>query len=139
MENIKCWQECEAIGILYFAGVKVKWHIYFAELFDNFFVTYKITMKVKVSQSCLTLCYPVDYTIYGIPQARILVWVAFPFSRGSSQPRARIQVSHTAGGFFTSWATIAIHPSNFTARYLFYARATKIYIHPNTHECISNS
>ena len=45
-----------------------------------------------------------DYTVHGILQARILGWVAFPFSRGSSQPRDRNQVFHTAGGFFTSWA-----------------------------------
>ena len=37
--------------------------------------------------------------------ARILEWVAFPFSRGSSPPRDRTQASHTAGGFFISWAT----------------------------------
>ena len=40
-----------------------------------------------------------------ILQARILEWVAFPFSRGSSQPRDRTQVSRIAGRFFTSWAT----------------------------------
>ena len=34
-------------------------------------------------------------------------WVAFPFSRGSSQPRDQTQVSHIAGGFFISWATRA--------------------------------
>ena len=61
--------------------------------------------KVKISQSCLTLCDPMDYTVHGILQARILEWVAFPFSRGSSQPRDRTQVSHTVGGFFISWAT----------------------------------
>ena len=38
-------------------------------------------------------------------QARILEWVAFPFSRGSSQPRDRTQVSRIEGRFFTSWAT----------------------------------
>ena len=38
--------------------------------------------KVKVAQSCLTLCEPMDYTVHGILQARILEWVAFPFSRG---------------------------------------------------------
>ena len=59
-------------------------------------------MKVKLSQSCLTLCYPMDYIVHGILQARILEWVAFPFSRGSSQPRDRTQVSCIAGGFFTS-------------------------------------
>ena len=40
---------------------------------------------MKVAQSCPTLCNPMDYTVYGILQARILEWVAFPFSRGSSQ------------------------------------------------------
>ena len=52
-----------------------------------------------------TLCNPMDYTVCGILQARILEWVTFPFSRGPSQPRGRTQVSHIAGGFFTSWAT----------------------------------
>ena len=46
-----------------------------------------------------------DYTVHGILQARILEWVAVPFSTGSSQPRDRTQVSHIAGRFFTSWAT----------------------------------
>ena len=60
---------------------------------------------VKVTQLCPTLCNPMDYTVHEILQARILEWVAFPFSRGSSQPRDRTQVSHIAGRFFTSWAT----------------------------------
>ena len=46
-----------------------------------------------------------DYTLHGTLQARILEWVAFPFSGGSSQLGDWTQVSHTAGGFFTSWAT----------------------------------
>ena len=37
-----------------------------------------------------------------IHQARILEWVAVPFSRGSSQPRDQTRVSFFAGGFFTS-------------------------------------
>ena len=45
--------------------------------------------EVKVAQSCLTFCDPMDYTVHGILQARILEWVAIPFSRGSSQPRDR--------------------------------------------------
>ena len=60
---------------------------------------------VKVAQSCPTLCDSMDYTLHGILQARILQWVVFPFSRGSSQPRDWIQVSRVAGRFFTSWAT----------------------------------
>ena len=59
-------------------------------------------VKVKVAQSCWTLCDPMNYTVHGILQARILEWVAFPFSRGSSQPRDQSEVSHIAGGFFTS-------------------------------------
>ena len=58
--------------------------------------------KVKVAQSCLTLCDPLDYTAHGILQARILEWVAVPFSRGSSQPGDGTQVSRIAGGFITS-------------------------------------
>ena len=50
-------------------------------------------VKLKVTQSCLTFCNPMDYTVHGILQARILEWVAFPFSRGSSQPRDLTQVS----------------------------------------------
>ena len=61
--------------------------------------------EVKVTQLCPTLCNPMGYAVYGILQARILEWVAFPFSRGSSQPRDQTQVSWIAGGFFTSWAT----------------------------------
>ena len=44
-------------------------------------------MCAKLLQSCLTLCNPMDYIVPGILQARILEWVAFHFSRGSSQPR----------------------------------------------------
>ena len=39
---------------------------------------------VKVTQSCLTLCNPMDYTVHGILHARILEWVAVPFSSESS-------------------------------------------------------
>ena len=46
-----------------------------------------VIVKVKVAQSCPTLCTPMGYTVHGILPARILEWVAFPFSRGSSQPR----------------------------------------------------
>ena len=56
------------------------------------------------SRSVVSLCDPMDYTVHGILQARILEWVAVPFSRGSSQPRDWTQVSHIVGGFFTSWA-----------------------------------
>ena len=57
------------------------------------------------SLSHVRLCDPMDYTVHGILQARILEWVAFSFSRVSSQPRDRTQVSDITGRFFTSWAT----------------------------------
>ena len=99
-------------------------------------------VEVEGTQSCPTLCDPVDYTVHGILHARILEWVACPFSRrifptqgsnpglphcrqipyqlshkgsprivewlaypcssGSSQPRNQTRISDIAGGFFTS-------------------------------------
>ena len=50
--------------------------------------------EVKVTQTCPTLCNPIDYTVQGTLQAGILEWVLFPFSRVASQPRDRTQVSH---------------------------------------------
>ena len=57
-------------------------------------------LKVKVFQLCLTLCDPKDHRVHGIFQARILERVAFPFSRGSPQPRDQTHASCIAGGFF---------------------------------------
>ena len=67
-------------------------------------------VKVLVTQSCLTLCDPMDYSppgssVHRILQARTLEWVAISFSRGSSQSRDWSPVSCMAGGFFTIWAT----------------------------------
>ena len=64
----------------------------------------------EVTQSCPTLCYPVDCSppgssVHGISQARILEWVAISFSRGSSQPRDQTQVSHIAGRCFNLCTT----------------------------------
>ena len=69
--------------------------------------------KVKeseVAQSCPTLCDHMDFSppgssIHGIFQARVLEWIAISFSRGSSQPRDRTQVSCIAGRRFTVWAS----------------------------------
>jgi len=59
-------------------------------------------VKVKVAQSCPTLCNPMDYTVNGILQARILERAAFLFSRGSSQPSVRTEVSCIAGRFIAA-------------------------------------
>ena len=61
------------------------------------------------TRSCLT-CDPMDCSlpsccVHGILQARLLEWVATPFSRGSSRPREQTQISCVVGRFFTIWAT----------------------------------
>ena len=61
-----------------------------------------VCIEVKVAQLYPTLCDPLVYTVHGILQARILEWAAFPFSRGSSQPRDSNHLSRIAGRFFTS-------------------------------------
>ena len=66
-----------------------------------YFVLADEKMKVKVAQLCPTLYNPMDFTVYGILQARIPEWVAVPFSRGSSQHRDQAQISCMAGGLFT--------------------------------------
>ena len=63
----------------------------------------------EVTQSCPTLCDSMDYTVHGILLARILEWVAFPFSKGSFQHRGQTQVSHIAVRLFTSRATREAH------------------------------
>ena len=74
-----------------------------------FVYVYVTTLKVKVVQSCLTLYDPMDYIVHGILQARILEWVAYPFSSGSSQPRNQTEVFYIAGGFSVNWATREAH------------------------------
>ena len=74
----------------------------------------KVTKEVKVlvTQSCPTLCNPLNYSppgssVHGTLQVRILEWVTIPFSRRSSQTRNQIWISYTAGRFFTIRDTIA--------------------------------
>ena len=69
----------------------------------------EIVWGVLITPSCPTLCNPMDCSpldssVCGIVQARILEWVDIPFSRGSSQTRDRTLISCTAGIFFTVWA-----------------------------------
>ena len=69
-----------------------------------------IGQERKVALSCLTLCDPMDCSlpgssVHGIFQARILEWIAISFSRGSSWPRDRTQVSRIVERCFTVWAT----------------------------------
>ena len=59
-------------------------------------------VEVKVTQLYPTLCDPMDYIVHEILQARILGWVVFPFSWGSSWARDWTHISCIAGRFFTS-------------------------------------
>ena len=56
-----------------------------------------------------------EYIAHGILQARLLEWVAIPFSRAYSQPTDQTQVSSIAGGFFTNWATREAQQSDVSA------------------------
>ena len=72
-----------------------------------------VCVCVCVTQSCSTLCDPMDCSpasssVHGILQAGILECVAIPFSRESSWPRDQTRVSHFAGRFFTFWATSSL-------------------------------
>ena len=72
--------------------------------------------EVKVTQSYLTFCDPIDcslqgLSVHGIFQARILEWVAIPISRGFSQTKDRTQVSHIAGGYENFYNSL-IHYNN---------------------------
>ena len=81
-----------------------------------------ICVCVLVSQSCPTLCDPMDCSlpgssVHGIFRARILEWVAISFSKGSSLPKDRTQVSCTASRFFTIWATREAHGTRYFLPY----------------------
>ena len=81
----------------------------------------------EVAHSCPTLCNPMDCSlpgssIHGIFQARVLEWVAISFSRRSSRPRDRTQVSCIAGRCFTVWATReALHVQKQQAKEAFHS------------------
>ena len=76
--------------------------------------------KWKWKSLSLVQFFVIPWTVPGILQARILEWVAFPFSRVSSQPRDCTQVSCIADRFFTSWATreaqVAIQNQNWESK-----------------------
>ena len=133
----------------------------FCGLFKIFYILKSRKGNVKVAQSCWTLCKPLDYTIYGILQARILKWIfptqglnlgflhcrqilyqlshkgnprilgwlAYPFSSGSSWSRNRTGVSCIAAEFFYQLSSEGSHYSkimssanrnNFTSSFLFW-------------------
>ena len=85
-------------------------------------------MKVKIAQSCPTLCNPMDYIVHGILQTRILEWVAFPSPGGFPNPglphcrRILYQLSHKGGPRILEWLAYQFsrgfsRPRNWTGVY----------------------
>ena len=90
---IHCWWECKLVQPL----CKTVWRV-LKKLKIELLWKWKSLSHVRLLATPWTI-----YTVYGILQARTLEWVAFPFSRGSSQLRDWTQVSCIVGRFFTSW------------------------------------
>ena len=86
--------------------------------------------KQRCGQTCSARGGGGSYTVHGILQAKILEWVAFPFSKGSSQPRNQTRVSCIAGGFFTSWV-IREAPKvvKYVVNHYIFNICTSLYIH----------
>ena len=74
----KLWQTDSILknrDIILLTKVHIVKTMVFMYRYENW--TIKMAVKVKVTHSCPTLCDPMDYTVHGILQARILQWVAF--------------------------------------------------------------
>ena len=95
--NIKCVGLTDKLYLLVWC-IKVKWN----------------------SLSCVQLFVTPWTTVRGILQAKMLEWVAYPFSRGSSRPRNWTGVSCIAGGFFTNWTIREAHDALRRIQYHFY-------------------
>ena len=90
-------------------GCKLFWHpneVIFKKplLCENKIVLKKDSIKMYPTLGDAMDCSPPGSSVHGILQARILEWVAIPYSRRSSWPRNWTQVSSIAGRFFTEWA-----------------------------------
>ena len=114
--NNKCWRRCGEKGtsVLCWYGCNLVQWLWKTVLRLLKKLKLSFCVCVLVTQSFLIICDFMDCSlpgssVHGILQARILVWVAIPFSRGYSWPRDQIQVSCTAGRFFTVWATREVH------------------------------
>ena len=99
------WYDSVVIIIILSSASQSWWNNFMLSKWWNLDNVKAFVNRVKVTESWPTVCE--SHGLYSpcILQARILEWVAAPFSRWSSQLRDRTQVSHIGGGFFTSWAT----------------------------------
>ena len=108
--GFSCWASNDAVGMYLGAMVGGNSHLRASESHSALCVCVCVCMCMLVTQSCLNFATP--WTVacqaplsMAILQARILEWVAMPFSRGSSWPRDWTQVSNIAERFFTIWTT----------------------------------
>ena len=86
-----------AVHLKFFIDVQLNYNVLISAVQQSDSV---LCMKVVVTQLCQTLCNPMDCsppgtTVLGILQAKIMEWVAIPFSRGYSQPKAMATHSST--------------------------------------------
>ena len=114
-----CVRACHCFLICISMTYQVEWFYFFSlikasnESTLSFFSLFKLAFKIYYTQliiyyNCVSNSLqpygqysPPGSSVHGILQARILEWVAIPFSRGSSQPRDQTWVSCIAGRFFT--------------------------------------
>ena len=94
------------------------------------------TLKVKVTQSCLTLCDPTDYTVHGILQARVLEWVSFPFPGDIPNPGIEPRSSALQADSLVQFSSVAqscpalCHPMDTGLPVLHYQRElTQTHVH----------
>ena len=93
------WATREVLSIVY-----IQYYLSYRYIISKRYTSFMKWSEVKVS--CVWLfAIAMNYTVHGILQARILEWVALPFSSGSSQPRDWTKISHIEGRFCTSWHT----------------------------------
>ena len=102
LENLWIWNELSDMVLIFKEGERPEREG--TCLWSNCRNIQSYKSEVKVTQLCLDLYNLVAYTVHGILQARVLEWVAYPFSSGSSQPRNRTRLSCISGRFFTNWA-----------------------------------
>ena len=103
--SVSLSEHCDGITPINICGINCMTIADFMFLYDvTSFNHHSCLVKVLVAHLCLTLCDPMDCSlpgssVHGILQARILEWVAIPFSRGSSRTGDQTPVSHIAGRF----------------------------------------
>ena len=97
--NLRRQRQWQALPIMAIAKKKTKWFFFFINFERTLYHHTCVLFFESESRS-------LSHVRFFATQARILEWVAFPFSRGCSQHRDRTQVSSIAGRFFTSWAIL---------------------------------